>query len=219
MIQNIITTKDGSHTIQLENKAITYHSINGAIQETNHIFIDAGFKYCIDKKLSKINILEVGFGTGLNALITLLNAAQKHIFYNTIEPFPLGMEIVNQLNYGYLLHQQDLFISLHNQPFNNEVLAVGNFKFLKSKCFLQDFETDKQFNLVYFDAFAPTDQPELWTEDIFFKIYNLMLPNAVLVTYCCKGVVIRTLKKVGFSVEKLQGPPGKREMIRAIKSN
>lgn len=217
MIQNIITTKDGSHTIQLEDKTVTYHSINGAIQETNHIFINAGLKYLIDKGYNNLNVLEVGFGTGLNILLTILNASNTTLYCNTIEPFPLETEIIDKLNYGNILQHQDLFTTLHNYPFDTEVKVSPNFILLKSKCGLQDFHSDKKFHLVYFDAFAPVDQPELWTEEVFDKIYNLLLPNAILVTYCSKGVVNRVMKKVGFSVEKLKGPPGKREMIRATK--
>lgn len=214
---SIVATNDGSHTIQLQNKNVTYHSINGAIQETNHVFINAGLKYLIEQGYTNINLLEVGFGTGLNVLLSVTNAINQKIFCNTIEPFPLDSSIIQKLNYGTVLQQQNLFDMLHNSAFDLEIKVNSNFTLLKSNCYLQSFESTKKFNLVYFDAFAPDDQPELWTEEVFTKVYNFMQPNAVLVTYCSKGIVNRTMKHVGFAIQKLQGPPGKREMIRATK--
>lgn len=213
----IQTTADGSHTVSVNG--ITYHSIHGAVAESNHVFINAGLLHCVKGHHETIHMLEMGFGTGLNALLTLIqsNLLQQKISYTTIETNPLEPLVVEQLNYGTLLQQKENFNALHTCSWNNECLLNEFFAINKQHTTLQNFLPDKKFHLVYFDAFAPTAQPELWTEEIFSKLYQQMTPHAVLVTYCSKGMVRRVMQSAGFMVEKLPGPPHKREMLRAIK--
>ncbi|MDT8412309.1 MAG: tRNA (5-methylaminomethyl-2-thiouridine)(34)-methyltransferase MnmD [Vicingaceae bacterium] len=214
-------TADGSHTLFIPELNETYHSIHGAIQESQHVFIKNGLHYFGDKKT--IHILEIGFGTGLNALLTLLaieNSSQI-VNYVSLEKFPLSNELIQQLNYPTQLKidtaQTALFNQLHTCQWNTPTPISNNFDLLKIEEDLADFQTTTTFDLIYFDAFAPEKQAELWTDVIFSKIYSLLNTGGILVTYCAKGVVKRTLKSVGFQLETLPGPPGKREMIRAIK--
>ncbi len=214
-------TADGSHTLFIPELNETYHSIHGAIQESQHVFIKNGLHYFSDKKT--VNILEVGFGTGLNALLTLLdkqNLAQQ-VNYVSLEKFPLNLALIVQLNYTTQLKlnvaQTALFNQLHICEWNKLTPITNNFNLLKIEKDLADFQYETTFDIVYFDAFAPEKQAELWTAEIFSKIYDLLRPNGILVTYCAKGVVKRTIKSVGFQLETLPGPPGKREMIRAKK--
>ena len=214
-------TADGSHTLFIPELNETYHSIHGAIQESQHVFIKNGLHYFSDKKT--VSILEVGFGTGLNALLTLLdkqNLAQQ-VNYVSLEKFPLNLALIEQLNYTTQLKlnvaQTALFNQLHICEWNKLTSITNNFNLLKIEKDLADFQYETTFDIVYFDAFAPEKQAELWTAEIFSKIYDLLRPNGILVTYCAKGVVKRTIKSVGFQLETLPGPPGKREMIRAKK--
>lgn len=218
----LVKTEDGSHTLLNEKFGVHYHSIFGAIQESKHIFIEAGLvhqsKYC-----SELNILEVGFGTGLNALLSMGYAkkTEAKINYFGIEAYPVSEELIAKLNYHglvedinadsdfKLIHQHDW-----GQPFN--LNAYFNLEKVTQKIESIILPAN-QFNLVYFDAFAPDIQPELWTGDVFEKIYNAMTEGGVLVTYSVKGVVKRALKSAGFQLEKLPGPIGKREFLRAIK--
>lgn len=215
----IIHTSDGSHSLYSKDKDETYHSKHGAIQESRHVFIDAGLNHVIESGLTEIKILEVGFGTGLNALLTLLEAekANLKIDYTTIEAFPLKTEITSQLNYGAELKAALQFEQIHASPWVEAVRISSNFTLTKVPGTLQKFRSGFKFDLIYFDAFAPGVQPELWTEDIFRKVYDAMAVGAVLVTYCSKGDVRRAMVAAGFAVEKLPGPPGKREMLRARK--
>ncbi len=220
----LLLTNDGSHTLHHAELNETYHSKHGAIQESEHVFIKAGLQYYLGKNPLKteINILEVGFGTGLNALLTFL-AAEKSgckINYTTLEAFPLHTEIINQLNYPGLLpgtNAESIFSQLHICPWEKMLLLGNNFSFQKLKTTLQSYTTVTLYDIIFFDAFAPGVQPELWTTEIFDKLYRQMCKNAVLVTYCAKGDVRRNLLQVGFMVERLPGPPGKREMLRARK--
>jgi len=214
-------TADGSHTLFVPELNETYHSVHGAIQESQHVFIKNGLRYFIDKK--SVSILEIGFGTGLNALLTLLateNSSQM-VNYVSLEKFPLPNELVQQLNYPTQLKtnatQTALFNCIHSCKWNTNTPISENFNLLKINKDLTDFHTTTNFDIVYFDAFAPEKQAELWISEIFLKIYNFLKPGGILVTYCAKGVVKRTIKSVGFQLETLPGPPGKREMIRAIK--
>ena len=216
------TTADGSHTLFVPELNETYHSIHGAIQESQHVFIKNGLYYFRDKET--IDILEIGFGTGLNALLTLLaieNSSQK-VDYVSLEKFPLPNELIQQLNYPTQLKinttQTALFNHLHTCKWNTNTPISKNFNLLKIEEDLANLKTTTTFDLIYFDAFAPEKQAELWTAEIFFKIYDFLKPKGILVTYCAKGVVKRTIKSVGFQIETLPGPPGKREMIRAVKS-
>jgi len=228
MERKIVTTTDGSHSIFIPDLNEHYHSIHGAIQESRHVFIEAGLKY-IPSSPNAISVLEIGFGTGLNALLTILESQNSNlkIIYTSIEAFPLSDEIVRQLNYASELKQdantykvdlQNSFDTMHQSEWGKEILISENFNFKKIQKTLQETELkDQEFDLIYFDAFGPPVQPEMWTEEIFSKIFSATKPHGILVTYCAKGEVKRTLKKVGFQIQNLPGPPGKREMIRAVK--
>jgi tRNA U34 5-methylaminomethyl-2-thiouridine-forming methyltransferase MnmC len=217
-------TEDGSHTIADEAFDVTYHSKHGAIQESMHVFINAGLNYFIQQQHAhnkSICVFEMGFGTGLNALLTLQQAIQlnQKIVYQTIEPYPLLKEEYAQLNYATLINKelQQSFIAMHECEWNKAVVVHPLFSFQKIKTDLQQFETTQQFDVIYFDAFDPNTQPELWTTTVFKKMFHMLCTNGVLTTYCSKGVVRRALQSVGFTVEKLKGPKGKREIVRAVK--
>jgi len=211
-------TEDGSHTLYLENLDETYHSKHGAIQEAMHVFIDAGLKYF---KQSKLNILEVGFGTGLNAFLTLQESNDSTINYTSLEAFPLKKEIVNQLNYKSELKLNavgiEQFEKLHHVEWGSYQEISAKFNLNKVKVELAHYQTSEKFDIIYFDAFGPRVQPEMWEKSIFEKMQSLLSDGGILVTYCAKGSVKRTLKELGFEVEPLPGPPGKREMTRARK--
>ncbi len=217
---DILKTKDGSYTLYLDYMNETYHSRHGAIQESLHVFIQSGLKWM---KKDEINILEIGFGTGLNVLLTLLHQKQnnfpRRIFFESIEKYPLSWDLVKQLNYVRTPLEKNLFHRIHLCKWN-EVCMINNDQFylMKNKTDLIDFQPNKLFDLIYFDAFAPDKQPEMWTKGVFTKLYENMNKNGVLVTYSAKGSVRRTMQSVGFEVEKIPGPPGKREMLRAKKS-
>jgi tRNA U34 5-methylaminomethyl-2-thiouridine-forming methyltransferase MnmC len=227
MEHKIITTSDGSHSIYIPELNENYHSIHGAIQESKHVFIDAGLKLL--GKREKINILEVGFGTGLNALLTLIENinSELRISYTAIESFPLNEKFFLKLNYVSLLNQfndlqkkdlSDIFNRMHQSEWDKDVLISELFKLKKvNNTFQETILKNNVFDLIYFDAFGPPVQPEMWTDQIFSKVAASAKPGAILVTYCAKGEVKRILKRTGFIVESLPGPPGKREMIRAIK--
>ncbi|HVX28190.1 MAG TPA: tRNA (5-methylaminomethyl-2-thiouridine)(34)-methyltransferase MnmD [Parafilimonas sp.] len=220
-------TGDGSHTISIPELNITYHSKHGAIQESMHVFIKEGLQNLLSKNLfgndEIFNILEVGFGTGLNAFLSLNEAIlqNKKIFYQCIEPYPLFIDEAKKLNYSSALNSQfeKYFLQLHECRWDKKVLIQPLFLFEKFKTLLQDFSTNKKFHLIYFDAFDPNAQPEMWTENIFKKMFDMLYTNGMLVTYCSKGIVRRAMQATGFNVEKLKGPAGKREIVRAIKSS
>lgn len=222
-------TADGSHTVFSEQLKASYHSIHGAIQETEHVFIHAGMRHILSRFPRDINILEIGFGTGLNALMTFLES-ERHfehthlhlpiINYHTVEAYPLSMEHVFQLNYIELLKAdiyKDVFTKMHSCEWFVEYALNDRFNFQKSFMHFEDIEIQNQYDIIYFDAFAPDVQPHLWSENFLQKMYNSLRNNGILTTYCAKGSVKRTLKVVGFSVEGIPGPPGKREMTRAHK--
>ncbi len=222
MIKMIITD-DGSHTLFNTELKEHYHSTFGAIQESMHIFIEAGLKFQISN-VEKIKLLEVGFGTGLNALLSLNESLQSavNIEYSGVEPFPVKDDLVKSLNYGEIIKSDFLAVSfeqMHDFEWNKEVALSSGFKLKKinTKIELVDLPKD-YFNLVYFDAFAPDVQSELWTKDVFKKLYESMIVGGVLVTYSVKGTVKRALKSAGFIIEKLPGPIGKREFLRASKT-
>lgn len=222
MNREIFETDDGSSSIQATAMGVTYHSRYGAVSESMHVFITAGFSYWneFNKQQTSCSIFEMGLGTGLNALLTLKEAEklQRTIFYHAIEAHPLEMEIIDQLNYCDQIQRPDLreaFHELHHSPWEREISMTPYFHFKKTNIDLLDFSAPPSFNIIYFDAFAPNSQPELWTKEIFQKLYEMLLPGGLLVTYCSKGEVQRAMKAAGLIVEKLPGPPGKREMIRA----
>jgi tRNA U34 5-methylaminomethyl-2-thiouridine-forming methyltransferase MnmC len=217
--REIIITSDGSTTIQLPDWNEQYHSKHGAIQEAYHVFLNTGF-FKID--LQEITILEIGFGTGLNAFITFLEAKklQKKVNYVGVEAYPISMEEFQKLNYVSelkALEFQSVFDEMHRISWEKEHSISKDFQLLKRKQFFQDIQDTAAFDLIYFDAFGAQNQPELWTEAIFLKMYKAMKKEGVLVTYSAKGSVRRAMQAVGFMVERLPGPPGKREMLRATK--
>lgn len=218
----IVKTDDGSHTIFSDQFGVHYHSTFGAIQESRHIFLEAGFKY-LSKKRKNVSILEVGFGTGLNALLTAIESEKSNIIvdYIGIEAFPLDSDTINELNYHSLIDfslAKDYFLRLHKVDEATSNLIHNNFKFQFIVNRLESVNLKpSSFDVVYFDAFDPEIQPELWTEQIFTKLFDVMNKGGVLVTYSCKGIVKRALKAAGFSIEKLPGPIGKREILRATK--
>ena len=215
----MVKTGDGSHTIY--NTALNehYHSVHGAVNESTHVFINAGLKEIVTHK-KNISILEVGLGTGLNLLLTLSffqsNREGLQIGYTALEPFPPGEEFINALNYTRFFDAA-FFQQIHECDFNTQETLLAGFIFEKVNQKLQGIDFIKTFDLIYYDAFAPLVQPEMWNEDVFKKLFDCLNQDGILVTYCAKGEVKRTLKKVGFKVESLPGPPGKREMIRARK--
>lgn len=219
--REIIITADGSVTIAIPQLHVTYHSKHGAIQESMHVFIEAGLKPLLHQQ-ETINLFEMGFGTGLNALLSLIEAEkhQQKINYQAVEAFPLEKEIVGGLNYCEQLHQpqlKPLFEQLHASPWNQSIDLTPWFTLQKDHTTLFNLSTAQLFNLIYYDAFAPNAQPELWTVDAFTQLFNMLTAGGILVTYCSKGDVRRAMQAAGFTVEKIPGPPGKREMVRATK--
>lgn len=221
MQKQLVVTEDGSHSIYLPELDEHYHSRHGAIQESKHVFINAGLR-TICPGISKAEILEIGMGTGLNAFLTWLESKElaNDISYTALEPFPVSREMASQLNYPGLLEAEEdktIFSKIHQLPFGQEERFSGKFTFIKNELKVQEAELQQQYHVIYFDAFGPRVQPEMWTEDVFKKLYEALLPGGALVTYCAKGEVKRTLRAVGFEVETLPGPPGKREMVRAAR--
>lgn len=219
MKREIIITSDGSTTIHLPEWNEQYHSKHGAIQEAYHVFIKQGLETCAK---SEISILEIGFGTGLNAFITFLEAEKRslQIQYDGVEAYPVPLEEVQQLNYVSELNAdsfQKQFDTIHSAPWEERQTISSNFSLIKRKQFFQEIQDENQFDLIYFDAFGARVQPDLWTEEIFAIMFKAMRENGILVTYSAKGSVRRAMQAVGFDVERLPGPPGKREMLRAVK--
>lgn len=214
------TTADGSDTLFSAEMDESYHSVNGAAQESRHVYIDAGLRQV---RTTSIRIFEVGFGTGLNALLTWGEALKSNlnIVYEAIEAFPVSLEQIECLNYGALEPglPADSFLNLHQSPWDKPVqLAEGRFSLLKRRGDFTNIKLEGTYDLIYFDAFAPDKQPEMWEEALFKKIVDSLNDQGILVTYCAKGEVRRRLQRSGFQVERIPGPPGKREMLRARKS-
>lgn len=215
-------TGDGSHTLFLPELREHYHSVYGAVAESRHIFLETGFRF-VYRPVERINILEVGFGTGLNALLTYIESevSGSNVEYTAIELYPLKNEIFSKLNYTELIKYPDIhriFLSLHQSPWNEPVHLTSGFSLNKINIALKDYEPARDtFDLVYFDAFGPDVQPEMWTREMFDKMAFCLKKDGILVTYSTKGTVKRNLAGAGFSIEKLPGPEGKREILRAIK--
>ena len=216
------TTGDGSHTLFVPGLNEHYHSVFGAIAESRHIFIEAGLKF-VSNESEKVRILEIGFGTGLNLFLTLIEskALKFRVEYTAIELNLLNEEIYSRLNYAEILNYPDshnVFIKLHDCPWNIRNHLSKNFSLLKIDTSIETFQPENEaFDLIYYDAFGPDVQPGMWTKDVFNKMAFGLKKQGVLVTYSTKGTVKRNLKEAGFSIEKLQGPVGKREILRAIK--
>ena len=219
MKREILITEDGSTTIHLPEWNENYHSKHGAIQEAKHVFIKNGLSLFKNKSVS---ILEIGFGTGLNAFITFLEAKKTNqtIDYVGIEAYPVAGEEVLQMNYVSALNaepQSSIFKKMHESVWEEKIILDNNFSLTKRKQFFDEIDDENSYDLIYFDAFGYRVQPELWSTEIFRKMYNSLKINSYLVTYAARGVVKRSMIEVGFKVEKLEGPPGKREMFRAYK--
>lgn len=216
----IVKTKEGIDTLINTRLNEHYHSLHGSMQESLHVLIKNGL-LTVNKNLPEIKILEMGFGTGLNAILTFREnqVLQKHIHYTTVEAFPLPASITDKLNYFEFFGRplQPFFQRMHGCNWFENVV-FGDFVLHKIHADMLELQLDGCFDLVYYDAFSPTHQPELWTFEVLNKIYESCSNGAVLVTYCAKGEVKRTLEKIGFKVETLEGPNGKREMIRARKN-
>lgn len=225
MERKIVITGDGSSTIHLTEWDEQYHSKYGAIQEACHVFIKHGLHFFLDcnPDFNKpISILEIGFGTGLNTFITLLESERLDlsIDYTGVEAYPVVMDEIHQLNYPTVLEAEeknDLFKLLHETSWESQQQISAQFSLTKQKKLFFEISDVNTYHIIYFDAFGARVQPELWTEAIFQKMYDALQPKGVLVTYSAKGSVRRAMQAVGFKVEKLPGPPGKREMLRARK--
>ena len=212
-------TADGSDTLYSSEMMESYHSVNGAAQESRHVFLEAGLRQI---KKQTIRIFEVGFGTGLNALLTWGEAHRNNlqIDYEAIEAFPISKTVVESLNYHELEPElpENAFLEMHEAFWDNAtILEENRFKLLKIQGDFTDFDFTDSYDLIYFDAFAPDKQPEMWEESLFLKIFNALNDHGILVTYCAKGEIRRRMQRAGFRVERIPGPPGKREMLRAVK--
>lgn len=219
MKREIIQTLDGSTTIHLQEWDECYHSKHGAIQEAQHVFIKNGLSLFQNRQIS---ILEIGFGTGLNAFITFLEASKMNqsIDYVGVEAYPISPEEVVLMNYVEELNASNesaVFERMHESNWQEKIVLRDDFTLTKRKQFFEEIDDFEKFDLIYFDAFGYRVQPELWSTAIFEKMYNALKSNGILVTYAARGVVKRSMIEVGFTVEKLAGPPGKREMFRAGK--
>ena len=219
MKREIIQTSDGSTTIHIPEWKESYHSKHGAIQEANHVFIKNGLSLFEGRDIA---IMEIGFGTGLNAFITFLESSKlkQDIDYVGVEAYPVSNEELAAMNYVAELgvsSQQSIFNLMHQSNWEEKCIINGHFDLTKRKQFFDDIVDENYFDLIYFDAFGYHVQPDLWSTEIFRKMYSALKDNGVLVTYAARGVVKRSMIEVGFTVEKLAGPPGKREMFRATK--
>lgn len=221
----VIRTEDGSSSLFLPELNETYHSFHGALAESQHVFIKMGLDYWLDHHPAsrEVSVFEVGFGTGLNALLAL-EVAEKHkinIKFTTLEPFPLPEVTTGQLNYGQKAAggaYKKEFHALHTAPWEEEVAITPHFKLLKHQNRLEDYAAgNKSFDLIFFDAFAPNKQAELWEKELLEKVAGFMAPGAVFTTYCAKGQLKRDLKALELRVDTLPGAPGKKEMVRAVK--
>jgi len=214
IMSRLQVTDDGSHTLSSDKVDENYHSLYGAIQESEHIFIDAGLAAVTDKNYKQINVLEVGTGTGLNILLTYLWSVKYNlsIEYHGYEPYPISKEDVILLNYPEQLGvDEKLFFHIHDK-IGTPVNLSDKFSLLINKAIIQNSKLKPgYYDVIYFDAFSPDSQPEMWTTEVFGKIYDSLKSGGVLTTYSCKGNVKRSLKEAGFKIEKLPGPPGKRE--------
>ena len=216
---HIVNTGDGSHTVTSRFSGEHYHSTHGAVGESLHVFLRNGLDALGPR--AQIRVLEMGFGTGLNALLTRLRARrlEQLIDFVSVESQPLPQSIISQLNYGRTVEgaTDDMLAQLHGAPWGEVVQLEPFFRLQKVQARIEEVELVRSFNAVYYDAFGPAYQPELWTRDLFARMYDVLLPGGVLVTYCAKGQVKRDLREAGFLVESPPGPPGKREMTRARK--
>jgi len=219
MKRSIVVTKDGSTSIRIDDWNENYHSSNGAIQEAKHVFIKNGLHEFLE--FDFVSILEIGFGTGLNAFVTFLDKKEMQtIDYTGVEAYPISKDEFDSLNFVRELNadsEKHIFEKMYTCEWNNRTELNPNFFITKRNQFFQEITDKNKFHLIYFDAFGYPVQPELWSEAIFKKMYDALLPNGVLVTYACRTVIKKAMLNAGFSIEKLEGAPGKREMLRARK--
>jgi tRNA U34 5-methylaminomethyl-2-thiouridine-forming methyltransferase MnmC len=217
-MNELILTSDGSHTIYVPELNEHYHSIHGAVQESSHIFIMNGLEVC---KANPLSIFEVGFGTGLNALLTavICSSGNREVNYTTIEKYPLDNCIISSLNHHQFSGEKgkEIFNMIHSSPWNISINICKNFNLKKIVSDLTKEQVPGRYDLIFFDAFGPDKQPEMWTREIFKGISSVTNKNGIFVTYSAKGDVKRNLKACGFDVTLIPGPPGKRQMIRAVK--
>ena len=218
-MNKLFQTADGSNSLMSEQFGVSYHSKHGAVQETQHVFIDAAFNHISQ---TNIKILEIGFGTGLNALMTLQTnrLAKKQVEYIAVEAYPISMETAESLNYHTILKDNTLeavLKTMHQLDTNVPTEIESSFNFEKRIMLFEDIDESNQYDIIYFDAFAPNAQPELWDIELLSKMYRALRKGGILTTYCAKGQVKRNLKSLGFTIESIPGPPGKREMTRAKK--
>ncbi len=209
-------TADGSHTLFLAEMDEHYQSVNGALQESIHVFIDAGLRQCNKKS---IRILELGFGTGLNAFLSCLEAEKTglQIHYTGLEKYPLPIELIRKLNYSeqYPEDKNETFLKIHQSDWNIPQEITENFTIEKINIDFSNYDFPEKYDVVYYDAFAPDKQTNVWSQEIFNKLFSSMNTDGILTTYCAKGSVRRMMKEAGFEVERIPGPPGKRQMLRA----
>ena len=218
---SVIVTEDGSSSLIQNGINETYHSIHGALQESRHVFINNGLKPILEANKKEVSILEIGLGTGLNALLTFIatQPADIKVYYEAIEAYPLSTETVSLLNYPVILNAASPFAAIHTCGWNTSSEISPHFHLHKRAIKIEEaLLAPEKFDLVYFDAFAPNKQPEMWEHGVLSKVVNAMKKQGVFVTYSAKGQLKRDLISLGLSVEKLPGPPGKREMIRAVKN-
>ena len=214
-------TADGSYTLYVPELDEHYHSVKGALTESQHIFIDMGLKH---SSITAPHILEIGLGTGLNCVLTLLEAKEshRHVYYTGIERYPLNEEIIRKLNYPSIIGKEceEDYFAIHQAPWEEDVCLSPWFTLHKMEGDFTHYSFEQKYDIIYFDAFAPEKQPEMWEQSLFDNLYQVLNEGGILTTYCAKGVVRRMLQTAGFKVERLPGPPGgKREILRATKSN
>jgi tRNA U34 5-methylaminomethyl-2-thiouridine-forming methyltransferase MnmC len=217
-------TKDGSHTLYAPAFNEHYHSLHGAYLETQHVFIQHGLATLVQQHVNPIHVLEIGFGTGLNAICTLQHIyhTNTQVVYDTLEKYPVPSNIITTLNYQDFFETPVMaahFLQMHEAAWNASVTITKNFTLQKIQTDLQTrVLTNNHYDVIYFDAFAPEKQPEMWTATVFDQMYKTLKPNSILVTYCAQGQFKRTLRQAGFRVAALPGPPGKREMTIGVKT-
>lgn len=215
-----IITEDGSSTLYVPELEEHYHSIHGAIQESYHVFINAGLHHLLQNKQGEIHLFEIGFGTGLNALLTYVEANKLniHIVYHSVELYPITIDLVKQLHFELPEYDSSkLLLALHEASWDQYIPLSTSFTLHKIQGDANEINLNFPIDLVFFDAFAPDKQEDLWTEELFMKLFQAMSSGSILTTYCAKGSVRRIMQKTGFVVERIPGPPGKREMLRASK--